>query len=283
MSTSTTQRRSKRLSKPNRTWERLELAAHSEGMLSRSEETHLARLARQGDQRAFDRLVHAHIPLVLAIAHEYRAYGLPADEVLSEGLLGLVKATREFDPEHGTRLATYAAWWIRARIRSYTITNRRIVRAPATRNARKLIAHLRSTERRLQRELGVPPDADVIASALGVRPGDVEEMRSILSTRDAVCVGDTGSNAVQFASKEPSPEVAAIEADDQRRLAKQLRDALSGLDARSRDVIERRHLRVEPAALADIGDELGISRERVRQIEAGAKKKVREAIATSPF
>jgi RNA polymerase sigma-32 factor len=282
MSASKIRRQSKQ--SVERTWQPLEVAAHSVGMLGRSEETRLARLARQGDQRALDRLVRAHIPLVLAMAHEHRAYGLPADEVLSEGLLGLVKAARDFDPERGTRLATYAAWWIRARMRSYTITNRRIVRGPATRNARTLIAHMRSTERRLQRELGAPPDAESIASALGVRARDVEEMRTILSARDAAYASDTqGSAAPQFASTEPSPEAEAIETDDRRRLAKLLRDALCGLDARSRDILERRHLRANPTALADIGHELGVSRERVRQIEARAKKSLREAIARSPF
>ena len=95
-------------------WRALELAARSSGMLTREEERRLARLARQGDERAFDRLVRAHIPLVFAMAYEFRSYGLPPDELVGEGLLGLVKAARDFDPERGTRLATYAAWWIRA-------------------------------------------------------------------------------------------------------------------------------------------------------------------------
>jgi RNA polymerase sigma-32 factor len=282
MPATATKPRSKRSFSSSNHWQALELAARSEGMLACDEEGRLARLARQGDQRAFDRLVRAHIPLVFAMAHEYRSYGLPADDVVSEGLLGLVKAVRDFDPEHGARLATYAAWWIRARIRHYTLTNRRIVRGPATRNARKVFAHLRSTERRLQQQVG-NPDAELVASALGVRAQDVEDVRAILGGRDAVYATDVEGGRAQIAAKTPSPEATLIEQDDQRRLAKLLRDALSSLDTRSRDVLERRHLREHVSSLADIGDDLGVSCERVRQIEARAQKSVREAIATSPF
>jgi RNA polymerase sigma-32 factor len=159
-------------------------AARSGAMLSQVEEQDLARLAQQGNQRAFERLVHAHIPLVFAIASEFRSYGLPAEELMSEGLLGLVKAARGFDPERGTRLASYAAWWIRAYLRSYTISNRRIVRGPSTRNARKTLAWLRRTERELARSTGGPPDLDAVASVLGVKTSDVEEARAILGKRD---------------------------------------------------------------------------------------------------
>lgn len=272
-----------RSQKASQHWRALELAARRDGMLSRAEEHRLARLAKQGDAAAFDRLVRAHIPLVFAIAHEFRAYGLPPDELVSEGLLGLVKAARDFDSEHGTRLATYAAWWIRARIRSFTVSNRRIVRGSSTRAARKLMSRLRRTERDLSQAQGSWPDSAAVAAALDVPTGEVEAMRAFLSGRDAAYGIEVEGATSPIAANTPSPETLAIEADNQRAAADLLRQALSGLDARARRVIERRYLSKRESTFADLSDELGVSRERVRQIEMQAKASVRNAIAAPPF
>jgi RNA polymerase sigma-32 factor len=261
-------------------WDALERAAHAQGMLSRDEERRLAERARQGDQRAFDSLVRAHIPLVFAMAFELRAAGLPADELLSEGLLGLVKAARDFDPSRGTRLATYAAFWIRALMRSYALGNQRIVRGPSTRNARKIRGALGRTERALEQRLGVKPDAQTIALELGVPEADVEEVRAALRTRDVAYGVPSSAGGVETAATDPTPEALAIAADEQRSAAVHLSWALARLDPRARRVLQRRYLSDHESTFADLGLELGVSRERVRQIELQAKQEVRQATAS---
>ena len=115
-------------------------------LLSAEEETALARAAVAGSQPAFDRLLAAHVRLVLSIAHSLRKYGLPMEDLVGEGLVGLVEAARRFDPERGVRLGTYAAKAIRASMRRYTLAHRRIVRLPSTRDGRKLLANLRRAQ-----------------------------------------------------------------------------------------------------------------------------------------
>lgn len=160
--------KSARSARTHRHWYALERAANAEEMSSREQEHLLAVRARHGDQRAFDRFVQSHLPLVFAIAFEFRGFGLPADELLSEGLLGLVKGARDFDPDRGTRFATYAALWIRARVRSYSLSNRRIVRGPCTRNARKLRGSMRRVERDLEQRTGERAAPEAVAAALQV-------------------------------------------------------------------------------------------------------------------
>ena len=260
-------------------WAALEHAARVEGMLSREEEQELARRAQRGDHHAFDRIVRAHIPLVFAMAFEFRAHGLPSDELLSEGLVGLVKAARDFDPARGTRLATYAAFWIRALMRTYTLNNRRIVRGPSTRNARRLRSSLRRTERELEQRLCDRPDAETVARELNVSAHDVEEMREVLAVRDITYGNPVHEGGVEAASNEPSPEALAITADEQRTASERLRWALGRLEPRARRVLQRRFLSDCECTFADLGRELGVSRERVRQIEVQAKEDVRAAIA----
>jgi RNA polymerase sigma-32 factor len=260
-------------------WPMLERAARSQGMLSRDQERRLAMQARLGDQHAFDCLVRAHIPLVFAMAFEFRSYGLSSDELLSEGLVGLVKAARDFDPERGTRLATYAAFWIRALMRSYSVKNRRIVRGPSTRNARKVRGSLRRTERELEQRLGARPDAEAIATALNVPISDVQEVRAVLGTRDVAYGPEIADGGFEMASDGPSPEAAVVAADEQRNATARLSWALSQLEPRARCVLERRYLDDGQCTFADLGRELSLSRERVRQIEVQAKRDVRAAVA----
>jgi RNA polymerase sigma-32 factor len=246
-------------------------------MLGRDEEIRLARSARAGDQRAFDRLIHAHMPLVHSIAWQYRSYGSPREDLLSEALLGLVKATRAFDSERGVRLATYAALWIRAYLRRYTLDNRRIVRGPSTRNARKVLAGLRRAERTLA-PLGETPDAEAVARTLGVEVRDVEDVRTLLGARDIPNSREADGSGFKTPSGEPSPEALAAQAEQQRLARELVQDALTGLDPRPRAVIERRCLDAEPRSLAAVGKELGLSHEAVRLTELRAKAAMRAAI-----
>ena len=256
-------------------------AARSAPILSADEELRLARQARAGSGASFERLLKAHLRLVLTVARDFGSYGLPLDELVSEGLLGLVEAARRFDPERGVRLAAYAAWWIRAYIRRYTIFNRRIVRTPSSRHGRKLLANLRRTQRDLAQTSGERPDASTVAEVLGVGVRDVEEMESALSGRDLPCGFDPDGHGFEIASQAPSPETLVADAEDRERSRGALRDAMRGLPERERCILEQRYLNEETGSLASIGRSLGLSRERVRQLEHEAQVKVRHAIAIS--
>jgi RNA polymerase sigma-32 factor len=245
-------------------------------MLTPAEEQQLARAARSGDTSAFERLVVTHLRLVFSIAYTYRRHQLPLDELVSEGLIGLVIACRRFDPERGTRLAPYAAQWIRARLRHYTLANRRIVRTPSTRNARTLLAQLGATRERLTQARGEPPDSGTLARALGVTTEDVDELATALSARDlpyGVVVDD--GRAFEVSDGAASPEANVLESEERIELAQRMERVLGQLSPRDRHVLEQRCL--TDCTLGDLGRELGISRERVRQLERRARAEVRKA------
>jgi RNA polymerase sigma-32 factor len=252
--------------------------ARNAPILSAEAERNLAYAAQRGCKRSFDTLLRSHFRLVLAIAREHRSFGLSFDELVSEGLLGLVEAARRFDPQRGVRLAAYAVWWIRAHIRRYAVMNRRIVRAPSSRHGRKLLAGLRHTQRRLTQENGEAPTPEMVAEALGVTVRDVREMEAALSGHDLPCSGHA-DDAVQIAADEPTPEAIVLENQEEQRSTQAVRDALEQLSARERQIVERRYLSSEVITLASIGRRFGISRERVRQLEQRAFDRIREAVA----
>ena len=247
-------------------------AARHAPLVGAEEEVRLARLAQAGHKPAFEALVRAHLRLVLSMAHEFASYSLPLDELVSEGLLGLVEATRRYDAERGVRLAAYATWWIRAYMRRFTIANRRIVRTPSSRHGRKLLANLRKTQRALQQETGEAPDRETVAQVLGVGVRDVDEMEAALSGRDVPC----GPEEPDFDIESPESLVAA--AEEQRSSGAALSSALELLNQRERRIVEERYLTENSASLASLGRELGLSRERVRQIEHRAQDKMRDAM-----
>jgi RNA polymerase sigma-32 factor len=248
-------------------------AARHAPLVSAEEELRLARAARLGSKPAFEALIRAHLRLVLSMAHEFASYSLPLDELVSEGLLGLVEAARRYDAERGVRLAAYATWWIRAYMRRFTIANRRIVRTPSSRHGRKLLANLRKTQRALQQETGEAPDRDKIAQVLGVGVRDVDEMECALSGRDVPCGPEEPSR-----EHEESPETLVAAAEEQRSSESALHCALELLNQRERRIVEERYLTDNSASLASLGRDLGLSRERVRQIEHRAHDKMRDAM-----
>lgn len=261
--------------------EALFAAAKRAPVLSAQDELRLAQEAQAGSEQSFERLLQAHLRLVLTLAREFSSYGLPLEELVSEGLLGLVEAARRFEPERGVRLAAYAAWWIRAYMRRYTIFNRRIVRTPSSRHGRKLLANLRRTQRDLAQKSGERPDAATVAAVLGVTVKDVEEMESALSGRDLPCGFDAEGHGAELACAGPTPEALVAEAEERDVSMQSLHAALDALPDRERRILQERYLGEETGSLASIGRGMGLSRERVRQLEHEAQAKMRHAIALS--
>ena len=255
--------------------------ASSAPLLSPEREACLAREAQAGSQRAFDQLLQAHMRLVLAIARNFATYGVSKQDLVSEGLLGLVEAARRFDPERGVRLSAYAAWWIRSYMRRYTISNRRIVRAPSTRTGRKLLACLRSTQRAMTQAAGEAPSAAAVAAALGVDVRDVEEMEAALSGRDLSYRSDADGSAVELACEDSSPEQQVAEAEQRQVTSAAISTALASISPRDRTIVEQRYLGDETSSLAAMGRNLGLSRERVRQLNGQACKRIREVVLSS--
>lgn len=238
----------------------------------------LRRIQDSNDPRALNRLLVSHVRLVLSIAHKYRRHGLALEDLVAEGNLGLVEAARRFDRSKGTRFSTYAAWWVRALIRRYTIANRRIVGAPSTRAARKLLSKLRTTQRELAAELGRPPSREQVAEALDVTVEDVTSVEAALSGRDVSLAPTPDGVVIELASNLDTPEEATSKKEAQALNERSIHDALDRLEARERLIIEKRLLNEDRETLADIGRRLGLSRERVRQLELRAREKLRIAL-----
>ncbi len=258
---------------------RIRRAAIQAPMLdSETEQDYLRRIQESDDQVALSALLVSHLRLVLSVAQKYTGHGVTLEDLVAEGNLGLVEAARRFDREKGTRFSTYAAWWVRALIRRYTIANRRIVGAPSTRNGRRLLSTLRATQRRLAVELGAQPTRERVAEELSVTPEEVAMVESALSGRD-VSLGPTDDGQVlELPSELSSPEQQAAEHEIHELNAEQIAEALSHLDERERVIVEKRILGEDKDTLADIGATMGLSRERVRQIELKARQKLREAL-----
>ncbi|MCB9598021.1 MAG: sigma-70 family RNA polymerase sigma factor [Sandaracinaceae bacterium] len=238
----------------------------------------LKRIQASDDARALNGLLVSHMRLVLSIAQKYRRHGLPLEDLVAEGNLGLVEAARRFDCSRGTRFSTYAAWWIRALIRRYTIANRRIVGAPSTRAARRLLSKLRETQRQLAAELGRAPSREEVAKALDVTVEDVAVVEAALSGRDISLAPAPDGKVVELASEHASPEETASFREARAMNERSVHDALERLETRERLIIEKRLLDEDRETLADIGEQLGLSRERVRQLELRARQKLRAAL-----
>jgi RNA polymerase sigma-32 factor len=255
----------------------LQHAANEAPMLEREDEEQLIRELHAGSQVAMQKLLSSHLRLVMSYARRYTRSGIGLDDLVSEGNLGLVEAVRRFDPSRGTRFGTYAAWWVRAFVRRYAYANRRIVALPSTRNARRVIASLGKTQRALAADMGEAPTRDDVANALGVTSEDVEMVEVALGSRDVSVFPAEVDPFLADARFSPEDEVAAIEHADRSRAA--VESALSGLTARERHILRRRILDDDTATLAALGNDMSLSRERIRQIEKRAQDKLRDALA----
>jgi RNA polymerase sigma-32 factor len=256
-------------------------------MLDQQEEYMLARRWREaGDRNAAHRLIISHLRLVAKIARGYRGYGLPIADLISEGHVGLLQAVERFEPERGFRFSTYAVWWIKAAIQEFILRSWSLVKMGTTANHKKLFFNLRKAKSRISvlDEGDMPPDqVKLIAKHLGVTERAVIDMNRRLggdaSLNDAIHE-DRDSTEWQDWLVGDSPDqettLAAKEEFDNRRNA--LSVVLGALNARARRIFESRRLAEDPMTLAELADEFGVSRERVRQIEARAFEKVQEAV-----
>ena len=254
--------------------------------LTADEERDLAtRFRREDDLEAAWRLVTSHLRYVAKVARGYRGYGLPQEDLIQEGNIGLMKAVKRFDPDVGVRLVSFAMHWIRAEIHEFVLRNWRIVKVATTKAQRKLFFNLRGAKQRLgalSRD-----EIDEIASDLAVRPEDVVEMERRLEAHDAAFDGlvdedDHAAPAAWIADSAPDPS-ETVEAEQWSEFAtRQMRAALDRLDARARDIVERRWLAEPKAKLRELAEEYGVSAERVRQIEAQALRELKDAVAGGP-
>ncbi len=256
-------------------------------MLDPREEYTLAKRWREaGDRDAAHRLIISHLRLVAKIARGYSGYGLPIADLISEGQVGLLQAVERFEPERGFRFSTYAVWWIKAAIQEYILRSWSLVKMGTTASHRKLFFNLRKAKSRISvlDEGDMRPDqVKLIAKRLGVTERAVIDMNRRLggdaSLNDAIRE-DRDSTEWQDWLVGDSPDqettLAAKEEFDNRRNA--LSVVLGALNARARRIFEGRRLAEDPMTLAELADEFGVSRERVRQIEARAFEKVQQAV-----
>ena len=249
--------------------------------ISREEEHELAvRWTEQGDREAGRRLVLSNLRLVVKIALEYRRAWTQTLDLIQEGNVGLVQAVQRFDPYQGTKLSSYAAYWIRAYILKYLIDNIRLVRLGKSRAQRKLFFRLSKEKRELER-LGFEPKPRLLAERLDVTEADVVEMEQRLSSSDlsldAPVADEEGSARFGdfLAAEGASAEDDVADADLRRVFLAQVREFSRELDPRERQILEQRILAEEPRTLQEIGDELGVTRERIRQVEKRLVEKLR--------
>lgn len=240
--------------------------------LSADQERDLAVRWRAGDQDAGRRLIQACLPFVMTIALEYRRWGLPIEDIVQEGNIGLLKAAERFDPERGCRLATYAAYWIRAEIREHVARGYRIVRLGSSKSERRALRIYRKTHER---------DPEALAELSGLTEARATELLPLLMARDVSLerTPDDGKSPVdRLASDMRNPEEEACLADERAQLQEALQKVVSELSPREQRIVSQRWLTDEPETLEQLGAAFGVSKERVRQLEERARKRMRERL-----
>ncbi|MVO17214.1 RNA polymerase factor sigma-32 [Parasedimentitalea huanghaiensis] len=245
------------------------------------------------DEAALHRLINAYLRLAISMAAKFKRYGAPMNDLIQEAGLGLMKAADKFDPDRGVRFSTYAVWWIKASIQDYVMRNWSMVRTGSTSSQKSLFFNMRRVQAQLERTATARGNKldrhqlhQKIASEIGVPIRDVEMMEGRLSG------SDFSLNAVQSADEDGREWIDALEDDcdqaqelvqkrhDRRQLRVWLVTAMQALNGRERFIVKERKLRDRPRTLESLGTELGLSKERVRQLEAAAFLKMRKNLET---
>jgi len=254
-------------------------------ILSVEEETRLARRwMEKGDVEAAHALVTSNLRFVVKIANEYRGYGARILDLVQEGSIGLMQAVKRFDPGRGYRLLTYAVYWIRSYIHAFLMRTMRMIKIGTTRAHRKLFFKLRALKGRLAAKGDDDAEriVDAVAEQTGVDRAEVAEMDNHLSRNDASLdapIAETGSTLAEVLPHEgPTQEDLIADLEERADLAARLEVALLSLDPREREIVERRYLTDEPAELKQIGAGMGVSKQRVAQLERRALGKLRTAL-----
>lgn len=279
-------------------------AANRLPMLTLEQEQEFARKLRDNnDLEAAGKLVLSHLRLVISVSRQYLGYGLPHADLIQEGNIGLMKAVKRFDPDQGVRLVSYAMHWIKAEIHEYILKNWRMVKVATTKAQRKLFFNLRSMKQGFKADTSEPDasthrntlnthEIDAVASKLNVKREDVLEMEMRMSGGDVLLDpspnedSDEAFGPIAYltdANHEPTAVIAAHQRDF---LASDgIATALNVLDDRSRRIVEERWLKVDDngsggMTLHELAAEYGVSAERIRQIEAAAMKKMKNALSS---
>ncbi len=242
-------------------------------VLDREVERELARRWIAGDKRAGQKIVEACLPFVVSIALEYRRWGVPMEDIIQQGNLGLLKAAQKFDPTRECRLATYAAYWIRAEIREYVVRAFRVVRLGTTKNERRALRSYRKNQ---------TTDPAELALASGLSEERVRMLLPLLAAREMsldASTNDVGPASERIAGDFPSPEEEASRTEIAAQAGDAVNIAVEHLDARERLIVRERFMKEEPPTLQELGTRLGVSKERVRQLEERARIKLRGELA----
>ncbi|WP_375257357.1 RNA polymerase factor sigma-32 [Citreimonas sp.] len=245
----------------------------------------------QRDEEALHRLITAYMRLAISMAAKFKRYGAPMNDLIQEAGLGLMKAADKFDPDRGVRFSTYAVWWIKASIQDYVMRNWSMVRTGSTSSQKSLFFNMRRVQARLEREAAAAGQSldrhqlrQMIATEVGVPLADVEMMEGRLSG------SDYSLNATQSVEDEGREWIDALEDNsaqaseivegrhDTDRLRDWLIAAMGALNERERFIVRERKLRDDSRTLESLGNELGLSKERVRQLEAAAFAKMRKSL-----
>ena len=255
------------------------LEPHEEYMLAK-------RWREHGDYAAAHKLVNSQLRLVAKIAKGYRGYGLPISDVISEGNVGLLRAIQRFEPEKGFRVSTYAVWWIKASIHEYILRSWSLVKTGTAANQKKLFFNLRKAKSKisvLDKGDMRPDQVKIIARRIGVTEQDVIDMNRRLGGDVSLNApmreeGDSGEWQDWLVDDSADQETRLAESQESDNRRKALASALSVLNERERRIFEARRLAEDPTTLAELAEEFGVCRERVRQIEVSSFEKVQKAV-----
>ncbi len=256
-------------------------------LLSREHELELARAWRnEGDEAALHELIKAYMRLVVSAASRFKNYGLPMSDLIQEGVVGLMQAAARFEPDRDVRFSTYATWWIRSAMQDYILRNWSVVRTGTTAAQKSLFFNLRRLRAKIDDGSGgsmTDEGRATIAETLAVPVGDVAAMEMRMMAGDQslnATISPTGEDVWQdfLADERPNPEDVVSDRHDSRARTAWLRESLQELNDRERTIIRERRLREDGRTLEELGRRLGISKERVRQIEHRALQKLRVAL-----